>query len=123
MTDQAWFFEGLAVSFGQQQAYLSQAEFLERAPKTDLAKYIDPGKMDRAAQGWDQRFAYPAQRYFLEYLKQRFGADRFQDFTVKYIDNPDAYRDLFQEVFQVPFAGAIDQFAQAIKNKQWPPAN
>jgi hypothetical protein len=120
MTDQGWFSEGLAVSFGRQKAYLSQAEFLERAPKTDPAKFIDPDKMDRASPGWDARFAYPAQRYFLEYLKQRFGADRFQDFTVKYIDNPDDYRNLFNQVFQLPFADAIDQFAQAIKTGQMP---
>jgi len=122
MTEQAWFSEGLAVSFGEQKAYLSQAEFLERAPKTDLAKFIDPEAMDRSAPGWDARFAYPAQRYFLEYLKRRFGADRFHDFTVKYINNPDDYRNLFNEVFQLPFAEAIKQFAEAIKTAQWPVA-
>ncbi len=120
MTDQAWFSEGLAVSFGDQKAYLSRAEFLERAPKTDLAKFIDPESMDRSAPGWNQRFAYTAQRYFLEYLKQRFGADRFQDFTVRYIDNPDDYRNLFNEVFQISFPDAIKQFEQAIKTGQWP---
>jgi len=121
MTEQAWFSEGLAVSFGDQRAYLSQAEFLERAPKTDLAKFIDPELMDRSAPGWDARFAYPAERYFLEYLKQRFGEDRFRDFTVRYINNPDDYRSLFNEAFQLPFAEAIKQFAQAINNSQWPP--
>lgn len=120
MTEQAWFSEGLAVSFGEQKAYLSQAEFLERAPKADLATFIDPELMDRSAPGWSARFAYPAQRYFLEYLKQQFGADRFQDFTVKYINNPDDYRNLFNEAFQLSFADAIKQFAQAIKTAQWP---
>lgn len=122
LTEQAWFSEGLAVSFGDQKAYLSEAEFLERARKTDLAKAIDPARMDRSAPDWNARFAYPAQRYFLEYLKQRFGGERFQQFTIKYINNPDDYRNLFSEVFQVSFAGAIEQFAQAIKNGQWPDA-
>jgi hypothetical protein len=120
MTDQAWFSEGLAVSFGDQKAYLSQAEFLERSPSEELAKYIDPERMDRAAPGWDARFAYPAQRYFLEYLKERYGEDRFQDFKVKYINNPDGYRNLFKEVFQLSFADAIQQFAQAIRTGKWP---
>jgi len=123
LTDQAWFSEGLAVSFGQQTSYLSQAEFLEQAMKTNLANFIDPERMNRSAPNWNARFAYPAQRYFLEYLEQRFGADRFQDFTVKYIDNPDDYRKLFNEVFQIPFVDAIDQFAQAIKSGQWPATN
>jgi hypothetical protein len=120
MTEQAWFSEGLAVSFGDQNAYLSRAEFLERAPKEDLAKFIDPELMDRSGPAWDARFAYPAQRYFLEYLKGRFGADRFQDFMVKYIDGPDNYRNLFDEAFQISFADAIKQFSQAIKTGQWP---
>jgi hypothetical protein len=122
MTDQAWFSEGLAVSFGDQKAYLSRAEFLEQAPKEDLAKFIDPERMGRSAADWSARFAYPAQRYFLEYLKRRFGAARFQDFTVKYINNPDDYRNQFNESFQVSFADAIQQFAQAIKAGQWPAA-
>jgi hypothetical protein len=120
LTEQAWFSEGLAVSFGEQTAYLSQREFLELAPKTDLSKFIDPDRMNRSSQDWDPRFAYPAQRYFIEYLKRRFGADRFQDFTIKYIDDPDDYRALFSEVFKIPFPVAIDQFAQAIKSGQWP---
>ena len=118
MNEQSWFSEGLAVSFGDQKAYLSRAEFLERAPKEDLAKFIDPEVMDISAPAWDARFAYVAQRYFLEYLKGRFGAERFQGFTVKYIDNPGDYRNLFNGAFQISFADAIKQFAQAIKAGQ-----
>lgn len=118
LTEQSWFSEGLAVSFGEQKAYLSQAEFIEQARKTDPAKVIDPARMNCSAPDWNARFAYPAQRYFLEYIKQRFGAERFQQFTVKYINNPDDYRNLFGEVFQLSFADAIEQFAQAIKAGQ-----
>jgi len=99
---------------------LRNYEIEERAPQTDLSKFIDPELMDRSAPGWDARFAYTAERYFLEYLKQRFGEDRFQDFTVRYIDNPDGYRNLFNEALQLPFAEAIKQFAQAINTSQWP---
>jgi hypothetical protein len=121
LTEQGWFSEGLAVSFGKQKAYLSQAEFLEQAKKTDLGNFIDPDRMNRSAANWNARFAYCAQRYFLEYLKQQYGADRFQDFTVKYIDNPDNYRDQFNQSFQIPFAEAINQFSQAINAGQWFP--
>jgi hypothetical protein len=118
MNEQSWFSEGLAVSFGDQKAYLSRAEFLERAPKEDLGKFINPELMNRSTPGWDAQFAYTAQRYFLEYLKRRFGAGRFQDFTVKYINDPDDYRNLFNEAFQISFADAIKQFAQAVKAGQ-----
>jgi hypothetical protein len=122
MTEQAWFSEGLAVSFGDQKAYLSRAEFLKRTPKENLAKFIDPELIDSSTPAWDAQFAYVAQRYFLEYLKSRYGADRFQEFTVKYINNPDDYRNLFNESFQLSFADAIKKFAQAIEAGQWPAA-
>jgi hypothetical protein len=83
-----------------------------------MAKSIDPDRMDRSSPDWDARFAYAAQRYFLEYLKRRFGANRFQDFTVRYIGNPDDYRALFNQVFQLPFTEAIKEFAQAAKYGQ-----
>jgi len=120
LTDQAWFSEGMAVWFGDQTAYLSRAEFLEQAKDADLAKFIDPARMDRSAPDWSARFAYPAQRYFLEYLKQTYGADRFQDFLVQYIRDPDAYPALFSGTFRQSLADAVRQFEQAIRSGQWP---
>jgi hypothetical protein len=58
-------------------------------------------------------FVYTAQRFFIEYLKRRFGADRFQAFTIQYLDDPDNYRRLFAQVFQVPFSHAIKEFLEA----------
>jgi hypothetical protein len=69
--------------------------------------------MHRSSHDWDARFAYTAQRYFIEYVKRRFGADRFQDFTNRYLDDPDNYRSLFFQVFQIPFPDAIKEFSQA----------
>jgi hypothetical protein len=113
ITEQGWFSEGLAVSFARQKAYLSEAEFLEKAYTTDLAKFIDPAKMDRFSPEWDARFAYTAQRYFIEYLKRRFGGDRFQEFTIQYLDDPDNYLRLFSRIFQISFSQAIKEFSEA----------
>lgn len=121
LTDQAWFSEGIAVWFGNQTAYLSQAEFLEKARTSDLAKVIDPSQMNRAGPDWSARFAYPAQRYFLEYLKQTYGAERFRDFLASYIHDPDAYQRQFRETFGQSLADAVRQFEQAIRSGQWPP--
>lgn len=123
MTDQAWFSEGIAVWFGKQTSYLSQSEFLEKARTTDLTKVIDPAKMDRSSPDWSGRFAYPAQRYFLEYLKQTQGAERFQTFLTRYIHDPDAYQTLFNDTFQQSLTDAIRQFEQAIRSGQWPPVS
>lgn len=120
LTDQAWFSEGLAVSFGKQTSYLSREEFIAKAKNGDLTKYIDPAQMDRNAADWSARFAYPAQRYFLEFLKQQYGEDRFQDFALKYINSPDDYQKQFSEVFRLTLPEAVRQFEQAIKSGQWP---
>jgi hypothetical protein len=120
LTDQAWFSEGIAVWFGNQSSYLSQAEFLERAKTSDLTKVIDPSRTDRGAPDWSARFAYPAQRYFLEYLEQTWGEERFHEFLVKYIHDPDAYQKLFNEAFGKSLTDAVRQFEQAIRSGQWP---
>lgn len=120
MTDQAWFSEGIAVWFGHQTSYLSQAEFLEKARTVDLTKVIDPAQMDRESPDWSWRFAYPAQRYFLEYLKQTEGADRFQQFLNQYIHDPDNYQKQFRDVFQQSLSDAVRKFEQAIRSGQWP---
>jgi hypothetical protein len=114
LTEQAWFSEGLAVWFGKQKDYLSREEFLTEARQTDLAKVIDPARMNRSAPDWSARFAYPAQRYFLEYLKQTYGAAKFQQFLLSYINAPDDYQNLFQAAFQTSLTDAIRAFQRTI---------
>lgn len=118
LNEQPWFYEGLAVSFGQQQAYLSREEFLERAQQTELSSFLDP---EKRATPWDARFAYPTQRYFTEYLKAKYGAAKFQQFLERDLAQPTAWRTNFGEVFQVPFATAIADFQSALRNRSWLP--
>ena len=121
LTNQAWFSEGLAVSFGRQAAYLSRAEFLAKTKDAELAVYLDPERIDRSIPGWSIRFAYPAQRYFLEYLKVRFGDERFQQFQLGYIATPDEYRKIFADVFGLSLADAIGEYQRAIRDGKWAP--
>jgi hypothetical protein len=121
MTEQAWFSEGMAVWFGDQKAYLSREEFLEKAKTADLTKVIDPAQMNRESPDWSARFVYPAQRYFLEYLKQTHGPDRFHQFLVKYIHAPDDYQKLFTETYQQSLTDTVRQFEQALRSGQWLP--
>lgn len=120
LTEQAWFSEGLAVWFGNQQAYLTRNEFLARASQTDLGKVIDPARMDRSATDWSARFAYPAQRYFLEYLKQTYGATKFQQFLLSYINAPDDYQNLFRTAFQVSLPDSIREFERTLVSSASP---
>lgn len=121
LTDQMWFSEGIAVSFGRQAAYLSREEFLQRATDTDLIVYLDPERMNRSLEGWSVRMAYPTQRYFLEYLKSRFGADRFRGFMLAYIDAPGEYRRQFVEAFGVTLPDAVAEYQRAIREQSWEP--
>jgi len=114
VTKQAWFSEGLAVSFGRQRAYLTREEFLARARVEDLGPVIDMDQR-KGAVG-DIRFAYVAWRYFLENLMETDGRDRFQDFLTAYIRDPDHYRDSFRQVYGIDLAQAIREFQGRVRN-------
>jgi hypothetical protein len=118
LNEQPWFNEGVAVSFGRQHDYMQRDEFLARAQQSDLADYLDP---DKRAVPWEQRFAYPAQRYFIEYLRARFGAERFQQFLRKNIVQPAAWRATFAEVYALPFEQVVHSYSEALKTGQWTP--
>jgi hypothetical protein len=103
MKHQEWFYEGLAVSFGRQQAYLSRDEFVTRAKLEPLLPAFEgPSR--------DMRFNYPAWRYFLEFLKHTRGRHAFQDFTLAFMRDPDAWRQSFQKSFGTSFENAIAEF-------------
>lgn len=125
LNDVAWFNEGLAVSFGRQTAYLSQAEFTAKAASVELANCIDPARIakQQAAGAWDARLAYPAQRYFVEYLKAKFGQDVFQSFLLRCIHNPANHSSLFQENFHTPLLLAVEDYQKAVRAGLWPPQN
>ena len=120
-----WFNEGMAVSFGRQTSYFSRDEFLTKAATVDLADFIDPARIakQQATGSWPARFAYPAQRYFVEYLKAKFGPDVFQSFLLRCIHDPDNHAALFQEVFHTPLGLAVEDYQQAVRAGQWPPKN
>lgn len=119
LNEQPWFFEGLAVSFGRQQNYIQRDEFLTLAKQTSLIEYLDPA---RPAKPWNARFAYPTQRYFTEYIKEKFGVARFQRFLEQDIADPVKWRDTFKNVFQQSFEQLAQEYEQALKNGQWMPA-
>ncbi|MBX3277985.1 MAG: hypothetical protein KF868_08300 [Acidobacteria bacterium] len=121
LTDQMWFSEGLAVSFGRQAAYLSRDGFLQRAADTELIVYLDPERMDRSHPQWSVRMAYPTQRYFLEYLKARFGAESFQRFMLAYMDAPGEYRRRFSEAFGLSLPDAVAEYQRALRERAWEP--
>ena len=106
LNDSPWFFEGLAVSFGRQQDYLTRDQFADMASRAALAGYLDP-----------------AQRYFVEYLKSRHGEGTFQTYLAQALAAPARLEPLFAETFGTPFAEAIDAYQHEVRAGAWPPAD
>ncbi len=118
LNDQPWFSEGLAVSFGRQQDYIKRDEWLKLAATTSLTQYLDP---KLRPQEWNARFAYPTQRYFIEWLKATYGEDRFHQFLTRNIAEPDVWRATFASVFATSFDATIQQYEQAVRTGAWLP--
>jgi hypothetical protein len=108
MNRQPWLYEGLAVDFGQQKSYLTEDEFLARAQTQPLAPAFN-------GDNSDMRFNYVAWRNFLEYLIRTRGRDKFQDYLLRVMQDPDQARALFPEFFGVSFDAALLEFQSRLR--------
>jgi hypothetical protein len=113
MNRQPWFYEGIAVSFGRQQSYLSHGEFVEQARSHAMLPVFE-------GSSGDMRFNYPAWRYFLEYLKHSRGPAAFQSFMLDDMREPDHWPASFQKDFGVPFAAAVSEFEAKVREGKAP---
>jgi hypothetical protein len=103
LNSQPWFYEGLAVDFGRQKAYLTEQEFIARVQTEPLAPVFN-------GNDTDMRFNYVAWRYFIEYLIKTRGRDKFQDYLLRVMQDPDQARALFPECLGISFDDALRQF-------------
>lgn len=109
MNNQPWLYEGLAVDFGRQKAYLTEAEFLARAKTQPLAPAFN-------GDNSDMRFNYVAWRDFLEYMIKTRGRGKFQDYLMRVMQNPDDARAIFPEFFGITFNGAVQEFEKSLRS-------
>jgi hypothetical protein len=110
MNGQPWLYEGLAVDFGKQKSYLTEDEFVTRAQTEPLAPAFNGNDSD-------MRFNYVAWRYFLEYLIRTRGRNKFQDYLLRVMQDPDQARALFPEFFGGSFDGAVLEFQAATRRQ------
>lgn len=108
LNNQPWFYEGLAVDFGRQKAYLTETEFIARAQTEPLAPVFN-------GNNTDLRFNYVAWRYFLEYIIKTRGRDKFQDYLLRVMQEPDQARALFSECLGISFDDALRQFQASVR--------
>jgi hypothetical protein len=108
MNGQPWLYEGLAVDFGRQKSYLTEAEFIARAQTEPLAPAFNGNDSD-------MRFNYVAWRYFIEYMIRKRGRDRFQDYLLRVMQDPDQARAVFPELFGISFDNAVQEFQAKLR--------
>jgi hypothetical protein len=108
LNGQPWLFEGLAVDFGRQKSYLTEDEFVQRARTEPLASAFNGGSAD-------MRFNYVAWEHFLEHLIHTRGRDKFQDYLLRVMQDPDQARALFPDNFGISFDDAIREFEARVR--------
>jgi hypothetical protein len=113
MNSQPWLYEGLAVDFGRQKSYLTEEEFIARAQTEPLAPTFD-------GTNPDLRFNYVAWRYFLEYLIKTHGRNKFQDYLLRVMQDPDQAKAIFPEFFNVSFDKALAGFQAGVRSNRTP---
>ena len=115
-----WFFEGLAVSFGRQKAYVTAREFTVFAMARDLVSVIDPAKT-RPDLPSDMRYNYQVWRYFLEHLIDTQGRDKFQQLMIGMTHDPGGSERVFQSVYGTAMPDGIRRFRADVLSGKWSP--
>ena len=121
MSRQEWFSEGLAVSFGEQKAFITPEEFVASAHQKDFVVIIDPTQRGSAQQPFNMRAAYQTWRYFLEYLVETRGRDTFQQYMTSYMASPGEYRELFGKTYGASLTESIHRFQDDVRENHWRP--
>jgi hypothetical protein len=108
LNGQPWLWEGLAVDFGRQTSYMTDAEFVARARTQPMAPVFN-------GDGTDMRFDYVAWRDFLQHRINLSGRDRFQEYPLRVMQEPDQARALFPEFFGLSFDAAVEEFQASVR--------
>ena len=117
-----WFFEGLAVMFGRQRSYVTPREFVVFTMARDLVSVIDPLRA-RPDLPSDIRFNYQVWRYFLNYLIDTQGRDRFQQLMLAMMHDPGDSEKVFTSIYGSTLPDAIRQFRADVRSGKWVPAS
>ena len=95
---QGWLAEGVATYFGGPH-YYEKNEFIELWTENGLTfdnlYEENPLEMDRSIF----RLKYTYYRFFIEFLIETYGIEKFQAYLKSYINNPKSYKIIFPEVY------------------------
>jgi hypothetical protein len=110
-----WVSEGLAVAYGDQKSYYSDAEFLARIKRENVAAFIDPARRGEAGSAFDIRYAYIVWRRFNEFLMATRGRDAYQGYLVAVLRDTASWRELFPRHLGMNFEDAVEEFQGAMR--------
>ena len=107
--DQAWLAEGIATYYGGPH-YFEKKEFVmmwkENGFAFDSLYEENPLEMDKSII----RLKYTYYRFFVEFLVNTFGLEKFQAYLHSYINDPENYKSIFSEIYGIDLPGILRQF-------------
>ena len=106
---QGWFAEGVATYFGGPH-YWEKVEFIKLWEENGLAfdnlYEENPHEMDRSII----RLKYTYYRFFIEFLIETYGIEKFQTYLKNYINFPKKYITIFPEVYNEDLSEILWKF-------------
>jgi hypothetical protein len=95
---QGWLSEGVATYFGGPH-YFEKNQFIElwkdKGMAFDSLYEENPLEMD----GTVIRLKYTYYRFFIEFLIETYGSEKFQAYLKNYMNDPKSYKTIFPEVY------------------------
>jgi hypothetical protein len=111
--EQGWLIEGFAEYFSGHRFY-NKHEFVELCKRNNVQFTSlfenNPLKMTFA----ELRFRYTYYRFFIEFLTKKYGLNTLQDYLREYLKNPDEYKTLFIDVYDIDLNKLLKQFQSSL---------
>ena len=107
--DQGWLAEGLAEYFSDHQFY-TETEFLKlcRMYEFSFTKLHEQNPLSMSIS--QVRLNYTFYKFFIEFLVENYGIEKFQKYLKEYLNDPDNYKELFISVYSQSLDEILDKF-------------
>lgn len=107
--NQGWFTEGLAEYAGNRSFY-SKENFIKicKSENIEFTDLREKSPLDMS--NYELKVNYSFYRFFIEFLIETYGIEKFQKYLKRYIENPKKYIQLFDEVFRIELEQLLTQF-------------
>lgn len=107
--NQGWFTEGLAEYAGNRSFY-SKENFIKIC-KSENIEFTDLREKSPLDMSNDElKFNYSFYRFFIEFLIETYGIEKFQKYLKRYIEDPKQHIQLLDEVFRIELEQLLTQF-------------